>query len=552
MIGSDDQIKEASTKFCEHYSEDIEHEFIHEMGWLNKDDQTDFNLDISKLNWISYFSDLTLGARIFLNKDPIKTLTVARGKDTILYAIHLAWQAMLFSLCWYVYACLTGQTMYSSVLIVPIFSKVKAIAGDVSQDKLGISPADQHILTENVNVIFHSAATLDFGDTLKTTVDINLLGTRRVIDLAKECRNLAAFVHVSSAYVNAWRKEADEIVYPLSKDAEEIIGLVNKLSPEELITETPRILGDHPNTYTITKHLAELEVQKCEKIFPCAIVRPSMIVGSLKEPVPGWTISKNGPQGFFMGAAKGVIRRLPTRTDIIYDYIPVDIVVNNLLAAGFYVGQTKPPNVAVYHATSSTRNSFRWGLVEHKINDYLHQYPLKNAVWYPYLKFIPSLTWFKISALFVHFFPAIILDTVTRLTGGRPILMKLHRNVNSSLDMLEKFIFSEWKFSATKTTALQGWLNKDDQTDFNLDISKLNWISYFSDLTLGARIFLNKDPIKTLTVARGKDTILYAIHLAWQAMLFSLCWYVYACLTGQTMYSSVLIVPVFLFLFNML
>nr|XP_023016558.1 putative fatty acyl-CoA reductase CG8306 [Leptinotarsa decemlineata] len=103
------------------------------------------------------------------------------------------------------------ETILKDKTVDEIFSKVKAIAGDVSQDKLGISPADQHILTENVNVIFHSAATLDFGDTLKTTVDINLLGTRRVIDLAKECRNLAAFVHVSSAYVNAWRKEADEV-----------------------------------------------------------------------------------------------------------------------------------------------------------------------------------------------------------------------------------------------------------------------------------------------------------------------------------------------------
>lgn len=31
LIKSDDQIKEACTKFCEHYSEDIEHEFINEM-----------------------------------------------------------------------------------------------------------------------------------------------------------------------------------------------------------------------------------------------------------------------------------------------------------------------------------------------------------------------------------------------------------------------------------------------------------------------------------------------------------------------------------------
>lgn len=39
---------------------------------------------------------------------------------------------------------------------------------------------------------------------------------------------------------------------------------------------TPEILGEHPNTYTITKQMAEHEIQKMQARFPCAIVRPSM------------------------------------------------------------------------------------------------------------------------------------------------------------------------------------------------------------------------------------------------------------------------------------
>lgn len=157
-----------------------------------------------------------------------------------------------------------------------VFRNVKAIAGDVSQENLGISPEDRRILADNVNVIIHSAATLDFGDTLKTTVDINLLGTRRVTQLAKECTKLKVLVHVSSAYVNSYRLEAEEIIYDKPCDSEELIALVNKLSEEELEKKTPEILKDHPNTYTITKHLAEHEIKNCEGIFPCTIVRPSM------------------------------------------------------------------------------------------------------------------------------------------------------------------------------------------------------------------------------------------------------------------------------------
>lgn len=127
-------------------------------------------------------------------------------------------------------------------------------------------------------MIFHSAATLDFAETLKTTVDINLLGTRRCLELAKQCRDMKAFVHVSSAYVNSWQLQADEVLYPLPDhiDVEEVIKLTETLNAEELDAKTVEILGEHPNTYTLTKHMAEHEVVKNQKVFPCAIVRPSM------------------------------------------------------------------------------------------------------------------------------------------------------------------------------------------------------------------------------------------------------------------------------------
>lgn len=171
------------------------------------------------------------------------------------------------------------EKLYETKSAEEIFAKVRVVAGDVGEDNLGLSPDDRLLLTDNVNVIFHSAATLDFAETLKSTVKINLLGTRRVLALGKECKNLKAFLHVSSAYVNSYRNSADEIIYPLTEDPERLISLVDKLTDEELEIETPKILRDHPNTYTITKHMAEHEVQKCQNEFPCAIVRPSMSMG---------------------------------------------------------------------------------------------------------------------------------------------------------------------------------------------------------------------------------------------------------------------------------
>lgn len=66
-----------------------------------------------------------------------------------------------------------------------------------------------------------------------------------------------------------------------------------------------------------------------------------LVVGAWKEPVPGWTNSKNGPQGFIMGAAKGVVRRLPVDKNLVYDYIPVDVVVNEIIVAAWYAAEFK-------------------------------------------------------------------------------------------------------------------------------------------------------------------------------------------------------------------
>lgn len=157
-----------------------------------------------------------------------------------------------------------------------IFDKLIPIEGDVSELNLGITPENRATLVENVNIVLHSAATLDFHESLKPTVQTNLLGTRRVLELCSQIDRLDAMVHVSSAYVNSFKLECDEILYPAPDDAEKIINLVTTLNEDALLELQPSLLKDHPNTYTFTKHFAEHEVNKCASQFPCGIVRPSM------------------------------------------------------------------------------------------------------------------------------------------------------------------------------------------------------------------------------------------------------------------------------------
>lgn len=93
-----------------------------------------------------------------------------------------------------------------------LFKKLIAISGDVGEDNLGLSSEDRLKLIENVQIVVHSAATLDFEANLKNTVQTNLLGTRRIVQLCKEIRDLKALVHVSSAYVNSVLRDVHEKV----------------------------------------------------------------------------------------------------------------------------------------------------------------------------------------------------------------------------------------------------------------------------------------------------------------------------------------------------
>lgn len=58
--------------------------------------------------------------------------------------------------------------------------------------------------------------------------------------------------------------------------------------------------GQHPNTYTITKSMAEQMTIQYHHKLPITIVRPSIVTCSLDEPFRGWVDNVNGITGIIM------------------------------------------------------------------------------------------------------------------------------------------------------------------------------------------------------------------------------------------------------------
>ena len=68
--------------------------------------------------------------------------------------------------------------------------KVVAIEGDINLPGLGISDEDMKRLVKDVSIVFHSAATIRFDEPLRTAVNLNVLGTRRVVQLCHKLTNI--------------------------------------------------------------------------------------------------------------------------------------------------------------------------------------------------------------------------------------------------------------------------------------------------------------------------------------------------------------------------
>ncbi|KIH55452.1 hypothetical protein ANCDUO_14391, partial [Ancylostoma duodenale] len=66
-----------------------------------------------------------------------------------------------------------------------------------------------------------------------------------------------ALVHVSTAYANCDRAETEEKVYEPPVAPQKLLEAIRWMDNDMIALITPKLLGNRPNTYTLTKALAE-------------------------------------------------------------------------------------------------------------------------------------------------------------------------------------------------------------------------------------------------------------------------------------------------------
>ncbi|RZC36968.1 NAD binding 4 domain containing protein, partial [Asbolus verrucosus] len=214
--------------------------------------------------------------------------------------------------------------------------KIKVVTGDVAELNLGLSAEDRRLLIEEINIVFHSAASVRFDEPLSKAVFLNTRGTREVAWLALDMKNVEVLVHISTTYCNIDREVIKEQLYPAHADWEKTIEIAENVDKHTLNVLTSKYIHPLPNTYTFTKSLAEHVVHDllAGKV-PVVIFRPSIVGCTLAEPFPGWVDNFNGPVGLSIATGKGLIRTYHCDPNLIFDHVPVDIITKAIITSAW-------------------------------------------------------------------------------------------------------------------------------------------------------------------------------------------------------------------------
>ncbi|XP_057655979.1 fatty acyl-CoA reductase wat-like [Diorhabda carinulata] len=393
--------------------------------------------------------------------------------------------------------------------------KIEAISGECQLSGLGLNIIDMQTLISKVNIIFHVAATVRFDENIKIAYDINVNGIKYVIDLARKMTNLKSIVHVSTAYSNCTRSVIEEKIYDCPLSYEDVGRILEKISHEEADALTPRLLGEWPNTYTYTKALAENLVNDIGKGLPLAIFRPSIIVSTYKEPIPGWIDNLYGPTGCCAGVVTGVLRVLYCDPNLVADIVPIDTCVSALISIAWDLTTKKSDTkseITVYNYVSEVENPVKWQeFIQLNILQ-KYDYPVTNALWTAFVVLTHNKYIFWLLTLCLHMIPGIILDAFAVLTRHKPKMIEVYKKVHKFTTSISYFSTRSWKFSNKNTTDLWEKLDDRDKKLFLFSLTLVNWLQFFRFYIRGIRRYLLNESDNTLKEAKQKQKWLGFFH----------------------------------------
>ena len=427
--------------------------------------------------------------------------------------------------------------------------KIEVVEGDVTQSGLGLLPDTARYLQKNLDLIINSSGLTDFNPDLRDALATNTDAALNILDFVRTSDH-AGLLHLSTCYVageqngrvseriipdynprgvadfdaeREWRSlqelvrqaelkaESHEVTSELRTNAlarehaaKDLHGaaLENQIRKNRVrwlknyLTEAgsrrAKELG-WPNTYTLTKSLAESLIAKHGKDVPVAVVRPAIVETSVAKPFLGWNegINTSASLSYLLGT---YFRQLPSNESKRLDIIPVDAVCCGMTLIAAAVMERRHDRVYQL-ATSVTnpcdmRRSIELTSLAHR-KHYRAQEGLESWL---RLRFdaipVSKERYNRMSA------PAqkAIVKSIQRIMSPLPLkkapLVKAERNlerVEKLIELFEPFILlNEHDFTAENIERLSYALVPEERDQFGYDTRSLDWWEYWINIHIPA------------------------------------------------------------------
>ncbi|HET9401421.1 MAG TPA: SDR family oxidoreductase [Candidatus Acidoferrales bacterium] len=294
-----------------------------------------------------------------------------------------------------------------------INARVEVVEGDLEHSDLGLDAETRKRLEARLDLVVNSSGLTDFNPDLREALSSNVAAPMHCLEFVRGCDN-AALMHLSTCFVVGGRdgrvhERFDANYTPANaefdaerewKSLEETIRKVEERaeSPEMTAALKRQALGRRgdpaefsekevenvlrrnrqrwvrnrltqvgmkrakrlgwPNTYTLTKSMAESLISTRGADLPVALVRPSIVETSTRTPFSGWNegINTSAPLSYLLGT---YFRQLPTNRRKCLDIIPVDMVCRGMTLIAAALVERR--NHRVYQLATSAVNPCNMG-----------------------------------------------------------------------------------------------------------------------------------------------------------------------------------------------
>ena len=410
---------------------------------------------------------------------------------------------------------------------ISLLDKVSAIEGDVCFPNLKLCASDWARVTREVNIVYHSAATIRFTEPLKTASKLHILGTEHVVQLCRDMRQLRVLVHVSSIASWSIHEALEEEIPQAQLDPLAFANKIDGMSEQAATALEQQMVGRFEerkwlNTYSLTKSLAEkvLEASDLPKV---AIVRPPFLMSPMKEPNIGWFDEPQSGAGLTAMYSFGILRIAHLNVNTEIELIPVDMCINALLTVAWQQSERATSRIDVFNMSSSEAQPMQGREVLQEGISLGYQYPSVKQIRPPIDMYhmSPSKSYVLLKDFFTHTLFCLLIDLLLLLAGRKAFMYSLTRkNANAISHIFETTSNYKKKFvvrTGKLTQLYESVLAPGDRRLFFYDTKAIPWKRLALENHMRFRRHVLREPDSSLEYARRRLKVISVVYGVFKA-----------------------------------